>query len=113
MDVSDWGRRQHELHALVAPVRAAEYGIPIFRLASSGISQAVAGGGSVVANTSFNGNGDVLSAKLEMPMSGSIPPDRFLAPFCVAVTAAVLILLTVLSLREKRLKCKDTSQVNG
>ena len=32
MDVADWGRRQHELHARVAPVRAAEYGVPIFRL---------------------------------------------------------------------------------
>src|SRR5215469_12507991 len=41
MDVVDWGKRQHQLHALVAPVRAAEYGLPIFRLASSGISQAV------------------------------------------------------------------------
>ncbi len=106
MDVSDWGRHQHELHALVAPVRAAEYGIPIFRLASSGISQAVAAGGYVVAKTSFPGNGDILAAKLGLPKSGSIPPDRFLAPFCVAITAAVLILLTVLSLREKRLKGK-------
>jgi len=106
MDVSDWGRHQHELHALVAPVRAAEYGIPIFRLASSGISQAVAGGGYVVAKTSFPGNGDVLSAKLGLPMSDSLPLDRYIAPFCVAITAAVLILLTVLSLRERRLKDK-------
>ncbi|HEY2329723.1 MAG TPA: carbon-nitrogen hydrolase family protein [Verrucomicrobiae bacterium] len=45
MDVEEWGRHQHELHARVAPVRAAEYGIPIFRVASSGISQAVTGGG--------------------------------------------------------------------
>jgi apolipoprotein N-acyltransferase len=28
MDVADWGRRQHELHARVAPVRAAEYAFP-------------------------------------------------------------------------------------
>lgn len=41
MDVSEWGRHEHELHTRVAPVRAAEYGVPIFRLASSGISQAV------------------------------------------------------------------------
>jgi apolipoprotein N-acyltransferase len=109
MDVSDWGRHEHELHAMVAPVRAAEYGIPIFRLASSGISQAVAGSGYIVANTSFPGNGDVLSAKLRLPMSGSLPPDRYLAPFCVAVTAAVLILLTILTLRDKRLKGKAAS----
>ena len=37
MDVMEWGRHEHELHALVAPSRSAEYGIPIFRLASSGI----------------------------------------------------------------------------
>src|SRR6185437_11613853 len=54
MDVSEWGKREHELHSRVAPVRAAEYGIPIFRLASSGISQAISGSGNVVAQTSFD-----------------------------------------------------------
>ncbi|MFO1499391.1 MAG: nitrilase-related carbon-nitrogen hydrolase [Verrucomicrobiota bacterium] len=34
MDVADWGEHEHHLHARVAPVRAAEYGIPIFRVAS-------------------------------------------------------------------------------
>jgi apolipoprotein N-acyltransferase len=106
MDVSDWGRREHELHALVAPVRSAEYGIPIFRLASSGISQAIAGGGYVVAKTSFEGSGEILSAKLRIPMSGSIPLDRYLAPFCIAVTAAVLIILVFLSFQERRLREK-------
>ncbi len=64
MDVEYWGRHQHELHTRVAPVRAAEYGIPIFRLASSGISQAVSGDGTVVAQASMPGNGDFLVAKL-------------------------------------------------
>ncbi|MGI8966006.1 MAG: nitrilase-related carbon-nitrogen hydrolase, partial [Limisphaerales bacterium] len=41
MDVSDWGNHQHELHTRIAPTRAAEYRIPIFRVASSGISQLV------------------------------------------------------------------------
>ena len=53
MDVEEWGRHQHELHSRVAPVRAAEYGIPIFRVASSGISQAVSWTGNVVAQN-FN-----------------------------------------------------------
>lgn len=106
MDVMEWGRHEHELHALVAPVRAAEYRIPIFRLASSGISQAVDGGGDVVAKTSFPGSGDILSAKLRLPMSGSLPLDRYLAPACVVVTAVILALLVVLSLHEKRLAHK-------
>ncbi len=63
MDVSDWGRHQHELHSRVAPVRAAEYGIPIFRVASSGISQAVNGSGNVVAQTSVGSQwGDFFGA---------------------------------------------------
>jgi apolipoprotein N-acyltransferase len=106
MDVADWGRHEHELHALVAPVRAAEYGIPIFQLASSGISQAVDHNGHVVAETSFPGSGEIISAKLRLPAKGSLPLDRFLAPFCVAVTAAVLILLATLSFREKRWETK-------
>src|SRR4029077_6618928 len=57
MDVVDWGEGQHELHARVAPVRAAEYGLPIFRLASSGISQAVDRTGNVLAKAPCPGDG--------------------------------------------------------
>jgi apolipoprotein N-acyltransferase len=102
MDVEDWGRHQHELHARVAPVRAAEYGIPIFRLASSGISQAVTRGGYVIAQTSFPGSVDILSAQLRLPMRGSIPLDRLLAPACTGITAAVLLTLLVLDWQDRR-----------
>jgi apolipoprotein N-acyltransferase len=104
MDVEDWGRHQHELHARVAPVRAAEYGIPIFRLASSGISQVVSWNGNVVAKTSFPGSLDILSATLRLPSKGSIPLDRLLAPLCVGITAVVLLLLLVLNWQEKHAK---------
>jgi apolipoprotein N-acyltransferase len=109
MDVENWGRHEHELHALVAPVRAAEYGIPIFRLASSGISQAVSGNGHVVAQASFPGSADIMSAELRLPMRGSLPLDRFLAPFCVFVVVAILLLLTTISLREKHSKARNDS----
>ncbi len=89
MDNEDWGRHEHELHSRVAPVRAAEYGIPIFRVASSGISQAVNGGGQVVAQTSMPGSGEIFSAQLRLPRQGSIPLDRFLASLCVGVTGIV------------------------
>lgn len=107
MDVEDWGRHEHELHALVAPVRAAEYGIPIFRLASSGISQAVAGGGYVIAQTSFPGSLDILSAQLHLPMRGSLPLDRLLAPVCVGITAVVTIALLFLAWQDKRVRTKS------
>ncbi len=84
MDVAEWGRAQHELHARIAPMRAAEYRVPIFRLASSGISQAVNHSGVVESSAPFPGPGEMLSAQLTMGRPGSIPVDRFLAPACSA-----------------------------
>ena len=106
MDVEDWGRHQHELHSRVAPVRAAEYGIPIFRVASSGISQAVTGGGYVVAQTSMPGNGEIFSAQLRLPQRGSLPLDRYLAPLCTGVTGIVTAILLFLTWKDKRAKPK-------
>ena len=102
MDVESWGRHQHELHSRVAPVRAAEYGVPIFRVASSGISQAVTGGGCVVAQTSIPGNGEIFSAQLRLPMRGALPLDRWLAPFCTGVTGVVTVVLLLLAWNDQR-----------
>jgi len=104
MDVLEWGRHQHELHARVAPVRAAEHGVPIFRVDSSGISQAVTGGGQVIAQTSIPGNGEIFSAQLRLPMHGSLPIDRYLAPLCVGLTGLVTIILLLLAWRDQRAK---------
>jgi apolipoprotein N-acyltransferase len=108
MDVEYWGLHQHELHARVAPVRAAEYGLPIFRVASSGISQAMNGGGHVVAQTSIPGNGEIFSAHLRLPMRGSLPLDRYLAPLCVGATGIVTAVLLFLAWKEKHFTSKKT-----
>lgn len=97
MDVAEWGKHQHELHSRVAPVRAAEYHVPIFRLASSGISQAVTSSGRVVARTSIGGVEEILAAKLSLPGHGSLPLDRLLAPACVAGTGLILLALALTS----------------
>ncbi len=102
MDVEEWGRHQHELHSRVAPVRAAEYGVPIFRLASSGISQAVTGGGYVVAQTSMPGSGEILAAQLRLPRQGTLPLDRFFAPLCTGLTGVVIAWLLLGDWRERR-----------
>jgi apolipoprotein N-acyltransferase len=106
MDVEEWGRHEHELHSRVAPVRAAEYGIPIFRVASSGISQAVSGSGNVIAKTSIFSNGEIFSAQLRLPTHGSLPLDRFLAPLCVGVTGIFTAILLFLAWKDKRAKPK-------
>jgi apolipoprotein N-acyltransferase len=112
MDVSDWGEHQHQLHALVAPVRAAEYGIPIFRVASSGISQAVAPGGYVRATAPFAGEGKTLFAAFDLPAKGSLPIDRYLAPVAVFVTGMVLLVLCIWKPKSK-LNASASEPENG
>jgi apolipoprotein N-acyltransferase len=108
MDVEEWGRHQHELHSRVAPVRAAEYGIPIFRLASSGISQAVASSGRVIAQTPVPGSGEILSAQLWVPRRGALPLDRWLAPFCTLTTGAIVTALLFFAWKEKHAVKENT-----
>ena len=86
MDVERWGRHEHELHARVARVRAAEYGIPIFRVASSGISQAVDNEGRALATAPFPGEDATLSARLS-PVHGTRPLDTWRGPAAVLITA--------------------------
>jgi apolipoprotein N-acyltransferase len=102
MDVVDWGKRQHELHARVAPVRAAEYGLPIFRVASSGISQLVDGRGRIVASASCPGEGAMLSGTLEMGGRGQMPLDRWLAPFATALTGLLAVVFLISQRRRLR-----------
>jgi apolipoprotein N-acyltransferase len=101
MDVVDWGKHEHELHARVAPIRAAEYGIPIFRAASSGISQGVDRLGNVRASASFPGDGEMIFFATRLGKPGSLPLDRWLAPFCVGVTGLFVAWLVVDTLRRR------------
>jgi apolipoprotein N-acyltransferase len=94
MDVADWGEAQHKLHARVAPVRAAEYGVPIFRVCSSGISQLIDASGRVAAFAPFPGEHVTIAGPLELAEQGRLPLDRWLAPFSVVVTAATVLWLS-------------------
>lgn len=91
MDMTDWGSDQHVLHARVAPVRAIEYGLPVFRLASSGISQWTDGAGRVLATAPCPGDGATLAGTLQLRGPGRLPPDRWLTPFAVAATGVLML----------------------
>ena len=101
MDVANWGQHQHDLHARVAPVRAAEYGVPIFRVASSGISQGVNRFGMTQASAPFPGEGEMLSFTTRMVKQSSLPPDRLLAPLCLFVTVVFLLRTLMAVVRQK------------
>jgi apolipoprotein N-acyltransferase len=102
MDAEDWGEHEHRLHAKVAPIRAREYGVPIFRLASSGISQLVDRRGRLIASAPFPGQRERLSGRLTLGMRGKLPLDRYLAPPAVAVVTGLLIYLSVTTLSQRR-----------
>ena len=99
MDVADWGQHQHELHARIAPVRAAENGLPIFRLASSGISQGVEESGRVQTSAPYPGDGETIFFGAHLGAKGSLPFDRWFAPFCVVVTGAFVLWLAKTRMR--------------
>ena len=101
MDVVDWGAHQHELHARVAPIRAAEYGVPIFRLASSGISQCVSATGGVLAVAPMAGEEAAISGTLPLNAAGTLPLDRLLAPLSVWIVGLIVSVLFFCSLRQK------------
>jgi apolipoprotein N-acyltransferase len=112
MDVVEWGLQQHELHARVAPVRAAEYGVPLFRLASSGFSQALDPHGRVLERTRFAAEWASISQRMILAKPGSLPLDRWLAPLCVVISAAVIMILAFSTLKTARTKLKTIPTVS-
>lgn len=83
-------------------MRAAEYGIPIFRVASSGISQGVDHRGKVLASAPFPGEGEVIFFGANLKGKGMVPADRLLALFCVGITGLFLIRQAAVALRNRR-----------
>lgn len=86
MDVTDWGENQHRLHGRVAPIRAAEYRVPIFRLCSSGFSQLTDRDGRVQASAGFPGQEEIIGGTLSIGGAGRLPFDALLAPLATLVT---------------------------
>lgn len=76
MDAIHWGESQHHLHERVGPTKAVEYGIPLFKVSSSGISQFINENGKILASAPFPGQGETLSARLPIRQTGSKPFDR-------------------------------------
>jgi apolipoprotein N-acyltransferase len=104
MDVESWGLHEHELAARLTPIRAAEHRVPVFRLASSGISQLVSYDGELLAQTPVPGQGEILAGELSWRGRDAtrLPLDRYLAPVCVAATIALILVLLCLHWRDRR-----------
>ena len=102
MDVEPWGRYQHRLHARIAPMRAAEYRVPVFRVASSGVSQIVSASGVVAQTRDFPGQGEMLGGVLLMGPRARFPLDRWLVWPAVLISGSVAIWAFWLALCERK-----------
>ncbi|MHC4924362.1 MAG: nitrilase-related carbon-nitrogen hydrolase [Planctomycetota bacterium] len=100
MDAQSWGEYQHRLHARVAPLRAREYGVPVVRVASSGISQIVDRHGRVVASAPFPGIGESIAGAVVPGAPATLPPGRPVARLSVAVMLLWLAVATLLAVRD-------------
>jgi apolipoprotein N-acyltransferase len=102
MDVISWGETAHRLSAQLAAVRAAEYGVPLFRLASSGYSRIALPNGRVMAETGVPGQGEIIHGEVLVSGKGRRPLDRWLAWPCAGITAGLVIFLMIDEFRRIR-----------
>jgi len=92
MDLQSWGRYEREmLHGRLAPIRAAEYGIPVFGVWSSGESQLTDKQGHVIATAGYPGQGEMISGTLDMSDAGRVPIDRYPALATSLLTLCVFL----------------------
>ncbi len=101
MDVVDWGQTQHETHGRLGPIRAAEYGIPVVRVCSSGNSQIVSASGRVEHAMPFDGQGEMFAATLTLANAGQLPADRWLVRGCIAAAALLFLASFLTPIRPK------------
>ena len=104
MDVIGWGEHAHRLSAQLAAARAAEYGVPLFRLASSGFSRIATPDGKITREASVPGQGEVIHGEVTLGGRGKRPVDRWLAWPCVVLTIGLLLFLVFEEIRRIRAK---------
>jgi apolipoprotein N-acyltransferase len=102
MDLAEWGAYQHELHGRVAPVRAREYVVPIFRLGSSGISQNVDARGNILGEASCPGQEVIFGGEMRIGEMARRPVDAWLAPVCLGAVVVAGCFGVARRLRNRR-----------
>ena len=94
MDDVSWGEYERRmLHGRLAPIRSAEYGIPIFGVWSSGVSQLIDRRGCVIATAGYPGQGEMIAGPFDLRGPGSVPPDRLPALACTILTGLLIVYL--------------------
>ncbi len=91
MDPVDWGPYEHDVHARIPICRAREYAVPVFRVASSGVSVAVPSGNRI-RKGEFPGQGHFVLFDVATARNAARPIDRIPALVSVALTAVIMLM---------------------
>jgi apolipoprotein N-acyltransferase len=114
MDLTSWGGYERRmLHGRLAPVRAAEYGIPTFGLWSSGESQLVDRRGRVIATAGYPGQGETIAGPFDLAEPGTLPPDRPLAIASLIATGLLILYLLCSRIHAWRQRRTSVSRTVG
>lgn len=92
MDLQEWGEYQHELNARIGLLRARTYQVPVVRICSSGISQIIpADGEPLLAQGSFPGQNEIISASITPSDKGKLPLDMPVGLCGLVIMAGALV----------------------
>ncbi|HVT88023.1 MAG TPA: nitrilase-related carbon-nitrogen hydrolase [Tepidisphaeraceae bacterium] len=99
MDLASWGDHERRmLHGALAPIRSAEYGVPVFSVWSSGVSQLTGQHGKTIATAGYPGQGEMIAGRFDLSQVGHLPPDRWLAWAAVVITGQLVLFFAIQSL---------------
>ncbi len=103
MDLTSWGEYERRmLHGRMAPLRSAEYRIPVFGVWSSGVSQLTDHTGRVIDTAGYPGQGAMIAGPFDLASNAHVPPDRWLAMLCSIGTGVLIVGLIVERLLRRR-----------
>jgi apolipoprotein N-acyltransferase len=96
MDLTSWGPYERRmLHGRMAPMRSAEYQIPVFGVWSSGVSQLTDRTGRVIATAGYPGQSEMISGPFPLGKPGRVPMDRWFAAACTMGTGVLIGFLMI------------------
>ncbi|RYD35494.1 MAG: hypothetical protein EOP86_08325 [Verrucomicrobiaceae bacterium] len=107
MDAIHWGEAQHRLSAKLASTRAVEYGVPVVRVASSGVSLMLDAAGRTLAEGSVPGRGEIVSAVISLSGHARRPWDRHAAAACSWAAGLLVTLALALSFVDERRRKRE------
>lgn len=94
----EWGKIEYFVHSRIAPVRAAEFKLPLVRIGINGISQIISPSGRILNQTEFPAIGKTIIGTIYLAEHGRVPFDNIPGPICSWLSCLVAVFLILKNL---------------